>query len=109
MASKLKSLCQLFGLHPFVGFGMFTVDWMLFGAEAGSLGMSWLVSTAVAVALTIPSILIQKSNFNDDWIGAIGKGLMIGVLTAIPTALPSFGTAFFTSLGVGKYLLQEEK
>ena len=105
VADKLKSVCQLLGLHPFVGFGMFAVDWMLFGVETGSIGGSWIVSIAAAVLLTIPSILIQKSNFKDDWFGAFGKGMMVGVLTAIPTALPSVGTAIFTAIGIGKYLL----
>ncbi|MBN1582436.1 MAG: hypothetical protein JXA89_17140 [Anaerolineae bacterium] len=84
-----KSHADMLGLHPLVGFGMFAVDWMLFGAESGTLAMSWPISIGVAAALTIPSILIQKYGFKDDWGLAVGKGLMVGVLTAIPTALPS--------------------
>jgi len=87
--SKFLQTCYMLGLHPFVGFGMFAVDWMLFVAEGGTLGMSWPISIGVATVLTIPSILIQKYGFKEEWGLAVGKGLMVGVLTAIPTALPS--------------------
>jgi hypothetical protein len=68
---------------------MFAVDWMLFTAEGGTLGASWVISIGIAIALTIPCVFIQKYGFNEKWGFAIGKGLMIGSLTAIPTALPS--------------------
>jgi hypothetical protein len=87
--SKFLQVCKIMGLHPLVGFGMFAVDWMLFTAEAGTLGASWVISIGVAVVLTIPSVLIQKYGFKEEWGLAIGKGLMIGCMTAIPTALPS--------------------
>jgi len=87
--NKFNEFCQLFGLHPLVGFGMLAVDWMLFSAEDASLGSSWVVSVGVAAALTIPSVLIQKYGFKEQWGLAIGKGFMIGCVTAIPTALPS--------------------
>lgn len=85
--NKIIEFCQLMGLHPIVGFGMLAVDWMLFSAERGI--RSWAISIGVAIALTIPSILIQKYGFKENWGLAIGKGLMIGCVTAIPTALPS--------------------
>lgn len=87
--SKYLQLCKMMGLHPLVGFGMFAVDSMLFTGEAGTLGASWVVSIGVAIALTIPSVLIQKYGFKEEWGLAIGKGIMIGCLTAIPTSLPS--------------------
>ena len=86
---KLARLCQLFGLHPLVAFGMLAVDFMLFGGEGASLGVSWPISVAVAAALTVPSILLQRSVYRDSWGAAAGKGILIGVLTAIPTPLPS--------------------
>jgi hypothetical protein len=87
--SKFIELCQLLGLHPLVGFGMFAVDWMLFAGEGATLGVTWPVSIGIAVALTIPCILIQRYGFKEKWGLAIGKGILVGVLTAIPTALPS--------------------
>ncbi len=82
-------VCQMMGLHPLAGFGMFAVDWMLFTAEGGTLGASWVISIGVSIALTIPIVLIQKYGFKEEWGLAIGKGIIIGCLTAIPTALPS--------------------
>jgi len=86
---KLNSFCKTTGLHPLVGFGMLAVDWMLFGAEAATLEVSWPISIAIAAALTIPCTLIQKYSFGDSWGASIGKSLLVGVVTAVPTALPS--------------------
>ncbi len=85
----LKKISRSFGLHPLVGFGMFAVDMMLFGAETLTFELTWPISVAVGAALTIPSILIQRHSFQDSWGAAIGKGLLVGVLTAIPTPLPA--------------------
>ncbi|PKO09561.1 MAG: hypothetical protein CVU40_09675 [Chloroflexi bacterium HGW-Chloroflexi-2] len=87
--SKFQQFCQMMGLHPLAGFGMFSVDWMLFTAEGGTVGASWIVSIGVSIALTIPIVLLQKYGFKEEWGLAIGKGILIGCLTAIPTALPS--------------------
>ncbi|MCF6277944.1 MAG: hypothetical protein L3J16_04245 [Anaerolineales bacterium] len=87
--NTFKKLSQSFGLHPLVGFGMFAVDVMLFGAEALTFELTWPISIAVGAALTIPSILIQRHSFKDGWGAAIGKGLLVGVLTATPAPLPS--------------------
>ncbi len=100
--SKFLEFCQMVGLHPFVGFGMFAVDVMLFAAETGTAGGSWLISIPVAMALSVPCILIQKYTFGDTWGAATGKGLMVGVLTAIPTALPGMFTLIGGGLGTIK-------
>lgn len=90
--NKVIQFCQLAGLHPLVGFGMFAVDWMLFGPESASLGITWPISIAVATALTIPCVLIQKYGMREQWGLAIGKGALVGILTAILTPLPSIIT-----------------
>lgn len=86
---KSADLFRIIGLHPLVGFGMFAVDWMLFAAETGTIAVSWPVSIGVAAALTIPCVLVQRYSYSDEWGLAIGKALMVGVLTAVPTSLPS--------------------
>lgn len=86
---KFLQFCQMMGLHPLVGFGMFAIDWMLFVAEGSTFGGSWPISIGVAIVLTITSVLVQKYGFKEGWGLAIGKGLMVGCVTAIPTALPS--------------------
>ena len=90
--NKVIQFCQLVGLHPIVGFGMFAVDTMLFGAESVSLGISWPISIAIAAGLTIGCVLIQKYQMREHWGLAIGKGIIVGILTAIPTSIPSIIT-----------------
>ncbi len=97
--NKIIQFCQLTGLHPLVGFGMLAVDWMLFGPESASLGISWPISIVVATALTIPCALIQKFGMREQWGLAIGKGALVGILTAIPTPLPAVITFIGGTLG----------
>ncbi len=87
------------GLHPFVGFGMFAVDAMLFGSESVSLGITWPISIAVAAVFTIGCVLVQKNQMREQWGLAIGKGIIVGILTAIPTPLPSIITVVGGGLG----------
>ena len=100
----IKKLSRSFGLHPLVGFGMFAIDMMLFDSEVLTLGLSWPISIGIGVALTIPSILIQRYSFKDGWGAATGKGLLVGVLTAIPTPLPSLIPLLGGALGTAQML-----
>ncbi len=91
-ANVREKLAHAVGLHPLVAFGMFACDWMLFGGEAGSAGVGLAITVPVALALTIPCILLQRFSFKDGWGAAIAKGLLVGVLTAIPMPLGSPAT-----------------
>ncbi len=95
----LKKFSHSFGLHPLVGFGMFAVDLMLFGAEAVTFELTWPISVAVGAVLTIPSVLIQRHSFKDSWGASVGKGMLVGVLTAIPTPLPALVPLLGGTLG----------
>ena len=97
--NKFIQFCQMVGLHPLVGFGMFAIDAMLFGSESLSFGVTWPISIAIAAVLTIGCVLIQKKGMRDPWGLAIGKGLLVGLLTAIPTAIPSIITVTGGVLG----------
>ena len=97
------------GLHPLTAVGMIAVDGMLFAAEAGTLSALWPVSVAVAAALTIPCILVQRYGYKDPWGLAVGKGMMVGVLTAIPTPLPSVISFTGGALGTASMLLSGGK
>lgn len=107
--NSMEKISQTFGLHPLVGFGMFAMDMMLFGSEMLTFELTWPISVAVGAALTIPSILIQHHSFNDDWGAAIGKGLLVGVLTAIPTPLPALVPLLGGTLGTIQLLGSGEK
>jgi hypothetical protein len=105
MKSQSVQLLHRLGLHPIVAFGVVLVDWMLFAGETSSLGALWPVSLVVAAALTIPSTLIQKYAYAEPWGLAIGKALMVGILTAIPTPLPSAISVITGALGSTSLLL----
>ena len=102
----MKELLQIIGLHPIVGFGMFAIDLMLFGSEM-LIPPSVILTVPTALLLGMGSILIQRYSFNDGWGAATGKGMIVGVLTAIPSPLPSVitllgGTAGLVKMGTEK-------
>lgn len=80
-------ILKFVGLHPLVGFGMVAVDMMLFGAGGPVLGSA--VAVIAGIGLIIPCALIQRYGMRESWGLAIGKSAMVGLLTAIPTPIPS--------------------
>lgn len=84
----MRVLRQL-GLHPLVAFAMVVVDVML---VASDLATAATVSVLVALVLTIPCVLLQRYAYKDEWGVAVGKGMIVGILTAIPTPLPAIVT-----------------
>lgn len=96
---KIKNFSQTFGVHPLVVFCLFAIDWMLFGSELITLGSNWIVTAPIGLLLGIGATLIQRASFKDQWGVAIGKGLLLGLLTAIPTALPSLTMIPFAAIG----------
>lgn len=91
---------QALGLHPLVAFAVVAVDLMLFGGEATTGGVSWVVSIGVAVALALPAALLQRYAYKDNWGTAIGKAGVLAVLTAIPTPIPAIFPAAAGILGM---------
>ena len=75
---KLKYFCQTFGLHPLTAFGLFAVDWMLFGEEVATAGVGWLISLPVGAALGLAAFLIQKHAYKDETLPAFAKALLVG-------------------------------
>lgn len=68
---------------------MIAADMMLFGGEASTGGVALAITIPVALALALPCILLQRFSFKDPWGAAIGKGMLVGVLTAIPFPIGS--------------------
>jgi hypothetical protein len=101
----LDSVCQTFGLHPLVGFSLFAMDTALFTSEVLTVEATWALTIPVGLALTVPAILLQKRLYGDSWKAAVGKGLLVGVLTAIPLPLASLMTFAGGVIGAGKGLL----
>ncbi len=99
---KAKSFSQMFGIHPIVAFSLFTIDWMLFGSELVTLGTDWVITAPIGIVLGIAAMFVQRYGFKDELGVAIGKGLLLGLLTAIPTALPSLAMIPFAAIGAVK-------
>jgi hypothetical protein len=95
------------GIHPLAAFGMIAVDLMLFSSDVTGIG--WLLSCAIAGALTIPCLLLQKFSYLDNWPLAISKALLVGLLTAIPTPLPSFVTGSSGVAGIAGMVTKPKK
>jgi hypothetical protein len=87
--SPVMRVLRQLGLHPLVAFAMVVVDLMLTAAD---LFTAATVSILVAAILTIPCVLLQRYAYKDEWGVAVGKGLIVGILTAIPTPLPAIVT-----------------
>jgi hypothetical protein len=81
----MRILRQL-GFHPLVAFAMIVVDVMLVASDLATAGT---VSVIVALVLTIPCVLLQKYAYKDEWGVAVAKGMIVGIVTAIPTPLPA--------------------
>ena len=89
--SAVHRLAAALGIHPVPAFVVITVDWMLFVAAVGTFGTGWTVSIPLAIVLALAVVLFQHRGSPHDELGlAVAKGLFVGILTAIPTALPSY-------------------
>ncbi len=101
---KIKNFSQMFGIHPLVVFALFAADWMMFSTEIATIGTDWVITAPIGIILGIGAILVQKYSFKDETGLAIGKGILLGLLLAIPTALPSFAMLPFAAVGAVKLL-----
>ena len=93
----LGSVAETWGLHPLCAAALVTIDCMLFGGEIGSGGLLTLLSFMVGIGLIVPATLVQRFAYRDGWMLSFAKGVIVGILTAIPTPLPS---ALTIALGV---------
>ena len=85
-----RGFAQTFGLHPGMALLLFVVDSMLFGGQFVTGGAFWPFSALAAVVLGIITFKAQKKWFGDNSENALIKALILGFLTAIPTALRSY-------------------
>jgi hypothetical protein len=106
---KLKLLSQTFGLHPLTAMGLFVVDWMLFGEEVATAGVGWFISLPVGLLLGLIAILIQKHVYKDETMPAVAKGLLVGLLTAIPAPLSSLGILPLAGFGLIRTLSSRQR
>jgi len=101
---KLKLFARTVGLHPLTALGLFIVDWMLFGEEVATGGVGWLISLPVGVMLGLVAYIIQRRSYKDEAGPAAAKALLVGLLTAIPAPLSSFGILPLAAFGAIRVL-----
>lgn len=88
-SERSRGFGQFFGVHPSIAFLALMVDLMLFGGEVATFGALLPVSIGAGFVLGIITYLAQRRWYGDDNEAACIKGLIIGLLTAIPTPLPA--------------------
>lgn len=94
---------RILGIHPLAALAFIAIDIMLFAPDVTGIG--WAISACVGLALVIPTIILQRFVCKDSWILAVAKGMILGILTAIPTPLPAFITG---GSGICGYLSRSE-
>jgi hypothetical protein len=107
-AVTARGFGQVFGLDPRIAFLTIVVDVMLFGGDVATFGVGVLLSALVGIALGVITYKAQKHWYQDDRESAIIKGLIVGLLTAIPTSLPGFLTIPSGLVGI-VHLLRRKK
>lgn len=87
---------QMFGLDPRIAFLAFVVDFMLFSggalsvAATGGLSLPVLmfISSIAGAVLGFATHRAQMKWYGDDREAALIKGVIVGLLTAIPVGIP---------------------
>lgn len=84
------SLLHRFGISPVVAAVFFFADWVLFGGELISGPFLIPIAIAVGVVLAMWSAKKQQAEYGDCRKMALIKGIVLGILTAIPSPMGSF-------------------
>lgn len=87
-----SGFARTFGLDPRIALLTIVVDAMLFGGDLLTLGTTTLLSVPAGIALGFITYKAQRSWYGDDRDSALIKGLIVALLTAIPTSLPGLLT-----------------
>ena len=96
------------GIHPLAAVVVVAVDSMLFGGTVITGSVGWLISIPVGTVLGVATGLVQRHGSPRDNRGfAVGKGLLVTVLTAIPTPLPAL--LVVGSGAAGAYNMRRQK
>ena len=84
-----RAFSQLYGLDPRIAILTLVVDAMLFGGDFVTAGLIWPFSVAAGAVLGVIAYRAQMRWYGDDRDSAMIKGLILALLTAIPTPLPA--------------------
>jgi hypothetical protein len=84
-----RGFTQIFGLDPRIAFLTFVIDLMLFGGVVLTWGLLIPIALVAGIVLGFITYRAQMRWYGDDRESALIKGVIIGLLTAIPTPLPA--------------------
>jgi hypothetical protein len=88
-ARTSRGFSQLFGLDPRIAFLMFVIDLMLFSGAVLTVGLLIPIALVAGIVLGFITYRAQMKWYGDDRDSALIKGIIVGLLTAIPTPLPA--------------------
>jgi hypothetical protein len=88
-ARTSRGFSQLFGLDPRIAFLMFVIDLMLFSGAVLTAGLLIPIALVAGIVLGFITYRAQMKWYGDDRDSALIKGIIVGLLTAIPTPLPA--------------------
>jgi hypothetical protein len=77
---------------------------MLFGEEIVTGGVGWLISLPVGIMLGLVAYIIQRHSYKETAGPAALKALLVGLFTAIPAPLSSFGILPLAAFGAIRML-----
>ena len=92
-----RGFAQTFGLLPSMAFLTVVADTMIFGGDIVTAGFMLPVAMCAGVVLGVITFLAQRKYYGDDNQASLIKGLIVALLTAIPSPLPY---ALFIPAGV---------
>jgi len=108
IALHQRGFGQVFGLDPRVAFLTVVVDAMLFGGDVATMGAGALLSLPAGLVLGVITYKAQRHWYGDDRESALIKGLVVGLLTAIPTSLPGLLTIPSGLIGLAQMLRRKK-
>ena len=79
---------SFFLFHPYSGALIIAMDWVFFGVEAGTLGLTIPVMSLLAFATTLLGVTtIQLKIKKENLAIALAKGILGGIVAGIPTPI----------------------
>ena len=88
LPSISSSKRRFFLFHPYSGTLIIAMDWVFFGVEAGTLGLSIPVMSLLAFATTLLGVFSIQMRLAKDNLGiALAKGILGGLVAGIPTPI----------------------
>lgn len=87
--SDLAGFVNRLGIDPLAAVALIAADFMLFGVEASTAGLGIVLTIPIGILLGLASMLLQRYRYADCWSVSVAKGIILAILTAIPTPIMS--------------------